>query len=754
MLLFPNGVQGLSDTKYQGLQGSLHRLVGLDYRSEPGIIKVNQKLTKSSGEVVDELCKVSLPLSDGSTLWFSSESGFVWREVSGTWTNITVLEIPGYTFNLRTTVNTGKTKNVSTQINIPTGSMFNDDGTKWYIMGNADVSGNNGEIFQYTLTTAYDISTATYASKTFVADLQAIGFYISPDGTKVYISEDGGSTSVIEYALSTAWDISTASATGDTYDFSAQGTRGTAVFFKTDGTEMYVLQNNDKTIYSYTLSTAWDLSTASFNTSKVLTDGVVYGGGMYISNDGTKLLIPSTLNGASIVEYKMTTAWDISTATRITDFEIETNGIYFGFTAANDGSGWYIGSQDNPETYYQYSLTSAAEDLNVTVLGAEEYFAPAIDAAADADPVSHVYFATQNWLLRIPLTDIATDWNGTAVPNYEYISLFTNGDDTYHPFKKQNGRLYIGDKHVITEVNEAGVVTLETPFNVAKTERITALEDFDVDILVATKEQNKAWVKRWDTESDSWYAQDWIPEKEITAFLKDDNYVYAIAIDFGRMYYYDGEKLHNDKRIPGQYTASDTIKVNPNAVGFFLNTPVFGVSQKEGNAAWQGVYGYGRFSKDYNITLSLDFPLSCDVFEEIEIGSILVDGSTLMVSWKTDTTVGVDKIDWTAKYESAFFETTTLVNPKDRSKFKALKEMLGDYVEMPSGTSLEYSIENNYAGFNDIEPQQKVDAKLNQVRATSSQKEMGAVRAMVEFNVNGNETPVVENFNLNFDGEK
>lgn len=78
MNLFPNGIKGLADTKWAGAQGQATEIVGVDYRTEPGIVTVNQAMKKfspSSGDhQVNELCKVSVPVSDGSNLWFSSES--------------------------------------------------------------------------------------------------------------------------------------------------------------------------------------------------------------------------------------------------------------------------------------------------------------------------------------------------------------------------------------------------------------------------------------------------------------------------------------------------------------------------------------------------------------------------------------------------------------------------------------------------------------------------------------------------------
>lgn len=73
---------GLADTKYLGIANSVARAVGIDLHSEPGIIKVNQKLTKESGSTVTEFCKFAVNCSNGEVYLFSADSGKVWRRNS------------------------------------------------------------------------------------------------------------------------------------------------------------------------------------------------------------------------------------------------------------------------------------------------------------------------------------------------------------------------------------------------------------------------------------------------------------------------------------------------------------------------------------------------------------------------------------------------------------------------------------------------------------------------------------------------
>lgn len=76
-------INGLSDTKWSGVQYSVSKCVGLDLHGTPGIIKNAQAIVTSG--YAYEYCKVMLTLSDGSILLFSAESGKIYRRTySGT----------------------------------------------------------------------------------------------------------------------------------------------------------------------------------------------------------------------------------------------------------------------------------------------------------------------------------------------------------------------------------------------------------------------------------------------------------------------------------------------------------------------------------------------------------------------------------------------------------------------------------------------------------------------------------------------
>ncbi len=77
---------GLSDSKYSGIKNSFARMIGWDIHSKPGLLQVNQRMTKISGSTVDAFCKVAVDCTNGIRYWFSSTTGKIWQEKVGTWT--------------------------------------------------------------------------------------------------------------------------------------------------------------------------------------------------------------------------------------------------------------------------------------------------------------------------------------------------------------------------------------------------------------------------------------------------------------------------------------------------------------------------------------------------------------------------------------------------------------------------------------------------------------------------------------------
>ena len=100
-----------------------------------------------------------------------------------------------------------------------------------------------------------DVSTASYDSVSFSVQSQDSiprGVEFSADGTKMYIM-GGASKSIYQYTLSTAWAVNTASYDSVSFIVSSQDSAPRNVMFNSDGTKMYILGYQNETVYQYSL---------------------------------------------------------------------------------------------------------------------------------------------------------------------------------------------------------------------------------------------------------------------------------------------------------------------------------------------------------------------------------------------------------------------------------------------------------------------------------------------------------------------
>jgi DNA-binding beta-propeller fold protein YncE len=247
-----------------------------------------------------------------------------------------------------------KALDVSSQEANVQGVSFKSDGSKLYIIGSA-----GGSIFEYDLNTAWDISTASYLQSFSLSgqggDHQ--GLFFKPDGTKVYTASNTGDT-IYQYSLSTAWDVSTASYDSKSFSVAAQESAPYDLFFKSDGTKMYVLGGAGQDINEYSLSTAWDVSTASYSTNFSVSSQDTSPKGISFKPDGLKVYISGTTND-NIYQYSLSTAWDISTASydSVSFSTSPTSGQPDGIFFSNDGTKVYIADSVTDDVF-QFSTAT------------------------------------------------------------------------------------------------------------------------------------------------------------------------------------------------------------------------------------------------------------------------------------------------------------------------------------------------------------------------------------------------------------
>jgi len=238
---------------------------------------------------------------------------------------------------------------VAAQEKTPTGVFFKPDGTKMYVIGSS-----GDDVNEYDLSTAWDITTASYLQNFSVAaqETSPTGIFFKPDGLKMYVIGYIGDD-VNEYDLSTAWDVSSASYLQN-FSVFAQETAPTGVFFKPDGLKMYVIGYIEDDVNEYDLSTAWDVSTASYLQNFSVAAQDTSPQGIFFKPDGTKMYVIGN-TGDDVNEYDLSTAWDITSASYLQNFSVSAQeaaptDVFF----KPDGTKMYVIGQSG-DAIWQYS---------------------------------------------------------------------------------------------------------------------------------------------------------------------------------------------------------------------------------------------------------------------------------------------------------------------------------------------------------------------------------------------------------------
>lgn len=180
----------------------------------------------------------------------------------------------------------------------------------------------------------------------------ASGFTFKSDGTKAIIygwNVSPYEASLYEYSLSTPWDISTM-----TLDYrlgvTASSPSGhlSGAFVSADGVYAYSISNggtgSGEFIYRYTMATPWSLSSATLTDTWEISPGddfhpEIYG--LHFSPSGDNLWIVDN-SVDSITTYSMSEAWKPSTSTLGSMLDISSYGTVFGVYMNESGDRVYM----------------------------------------------------------------------------------------------------------------------------------------------------------------------------------------------------------------------------------------------------------------------------------------------------------------------------------------------------------------------------------------------------------------------------
>jgi sugar lactone lactonase YvrE len=173
------------------------------------------------------------------------------------------------------------------------GLYFSSDGYNFMIVGS-----NSDQVHRYAMTTPWDVSTASFASDEVSVSSQddfPVGLAFSPDGLNMYVG-GGANDAIFQYSLSVPWDVSGASYASKSLDFTVDGNPGD-LDFRHDGRYLYLLGTNGDDLYMYYLSVPWDVSTAELVETYDYSSEEPFATGVYVRQDGNRMYIVGQSSG-------------------------------------------------------------------------------------------------------------------------------------------------------------------------------------------------------------------------------------------------------------------------------------------------------------------------------------------------------------------------------------------------------------------------------------------------------------------------
>lgn len=294
----------------------------------------------------------------------------VFKELNGQIYGSDAYQLEGLTFD-------NSPVSVVTQTTTPYGLTFNDDGTKMYVLG-----GTEGTVNQYSLPTAYDVSTATVeGSPLNVSADETIpaGLAFNNDGTKMYLI-GMGKDKLHQYSLSTPYDINSTV----THQGSLAFTNGIGVAFSSEGSRMFLTSGSS--INQYALNIPYDI-TAGVSQVASASTGANNSYSPTFSPDGKELFVVSGSH-RSIYRFTLTEAFDISAGLTSSE-SFGVNGqdtAPLSMDISGDGKTFYVtgGSGDDINVYHLPGISFSEVEANSGALEGTYSFSLIGDAFTNA----------------------------------------------------------------------------------------------------------------------------------------------------------------------------------------------------------------------------------------------------------------------------------------------------------------------------------------------------------------------------------
>lgn len=346
---------------------------------------------------------------------------------------------------------------------------FSLDGKKLFVL-----TDNANKVYQFDLRIPWDINSMVFDNKDLtLGGTTPHSIYVSPDGTKLYIS-DSGSDIIMEYAMSTPNDISTASFVKNTAFTSLPS--GTTVprapmYFKSDGTRFFLGDSNN--VRWWDLTTPWDLSTATNYAVQNLASylsSLTQNRDIRFSERGDVMYVLEE-DADIIYQIRLSTPWlpSSGSAPSTTVSYTSQTSVSRGFALSRDSNKIYLLDTSSHRFIYEYEAyqsLSAGDIRDGFTSGTAGSSTAKYGIWAKSDG-TRAYFLNNSNTIPISQFDMSTPWDVTTASNLTTVNFNGKGAVSTNCFamalSSDGAKLYFVDYsggHIFYQYN------LSTPWDI------------------------------------------------------------------------------------------------------------------------------------------------------------------------------------------------------------------------------------------------------------------------------------------------
>ena len=390
---------------------------------------------------------------------------------------------------------------------------FSKGGLKMYLP-----DATNGEIDEYDLSTAYDVSTATYLQNIDISNYHPnpAALDIKEDGSKLFVTSPP--SYVDQYNFGTPFDITSLSSSTYT-TISSKENKPTGIALSADGTTMFVTGKTNNNVHEYHLNTAWSLSPSpTYIQFYDISANAAQPEGMAWEEDGTSFLIADGDND-NIVEYTVTTPWTLTGAAYSQEVDISGKDTSPRGVAIRDGTidnDLYFVGIDNDKVY-EYAVgcieeTLFLDDYGTSVEAAyslrklyKDYTGACIDIVRISDNTrSDIYFIGED----LDEAAIEAFCSGTTCEVAQWYEQSGTGSVARSPLV--NRPTIYADGAILTENNKPAIHWTDDD----QYFQVSGGGTTEFNFMHGTGESSVAWVGRAGRERESqrfpWNIWEWV----------------------------------------------------------------------------------------------------------------------------------------------------------------------------------------------------------------------------------------------------